>query len=122
MPNIIIPKIKNVIFSGPVTTVLWEDNTKTQARAMDGVTMEPEVGLALCIAKKIYKSQNQYRKAVKAWFAASEKNNKKKTVKSDKKTKKTTSTAKKETKAKKTTSTEKKETKAKKVTIKPDNK
>ena len=123
MPNIIIPKIKNVIFSGPVTTVLWEDNTKTQARAMDGVTMEPEVGVALCIAKKIYKSQNQYRKAVKAWLAASEKNNKKKTTtKSDKKTKKTTSTEKKETKAKKTTSTAKKETKAKKVTIKPDNK
>lgn len=115
MPNIIIPKIKNVIFSGPVTTVLWEDNTKTQARAMDGVTMEPEVGVALCIAKKIYGSQNQYRKAVKAWLAAS-----------DKKTKKTTSAEKKTTKAKtktkKTTSTEKKETKAKKVTIKPDNK
>ena len=122
MSNIIIPKIKNVIFSGPVTTVLWEDNTKTQARAMDGVTMEPEVGVALCIAKKIYKTQNQYRKAVKAWFAASEKNNKKKTTKSDKKTKKTTSAVKKETKAKKTASTEKKETKAKKVTIKPDNK
>lgn len=126
MPNIIIPKIKGVIFSGPVTTVLWEDNTKTQARAMDGVTMEPEVGVALCIAKKIYGSQNQYRKAVKAWLAASDKKTKKKTTTSDKKTKKTTSAEKKtteaKTKTKKTTSTEKKETKAKKVTIKPDNK
>lgn len=122
MPNIIIPKIKNVIFSGPVTTVLWEDNTKTQARAMDGVTMEPEVGVALRIAKKIYKSQNQYRKAVKAWLAASDKKTKKNATTSDKKTKKTTSTAKKETKTKKTTSTEKKEVKAKKVTIKTNDK
>ncbi len=50
VPN---PKIKRVIFNDPATIVFWNDGTKTVVKCMEGDTYSPEVGLAMCISKKM---------------------------------------------------------------------
>ena len=47
------PKIKRVIFHDPATIVFWDDGTKTVVKCMEGDTYSKEVGLAMCISKKM---------------------------------------------------------------------
>lgn len=47
------PKIKKVIFNDPATVVLWNDGTKTVVKCMEGDTFSQEMGLAMCICKKV---------------------------------------------------------------------
>lgn len=37
-------KAKQVIFNGPATIVIWEDNSKTVVRCMGGDTLDKEKG------------------------------------------------------------------------------
>lgn len=46
--------IKKVIFHGPATIVIWDDNTKTVVKCMDGDVFDPEKGLAMAISKRIF--------------------------------------------------------------------
>lgn len=46
--------IKKVIFHGPATIVIWDDNTKTIVKCMDGDEFDPEKGLAMAISKRIF--------------------------------------------------------------------
>lgn len=65
-----LPGIKNVIFSGPCTIVLWEDGTKTVVRCEKDV-LDPEKGLAMAIAKKALgtnKSGSNYYDIFKKWL------------------------------------------------------
>lgn len=65
-----LPGIKNVIFSGPCTIVLWEDGTKTIVRC-DKDVLDPEKGLAMAIAKKALgtnKSGSNYYDIFKKWL------------------------------------------------------
>lgn len=47
------PEIKNVIFSGPCTIVLWSDGDKTIVRCREDDTFDKEKGLAMAISKKM---------------------------------------------------------------------
>lgn len=48
-----MPKIKKVIYSNPVTIVIWDDGTKTKSRC-DAEDMYDELtGFMLCVFKKI---------------------------------------------------------------------
>ena len=47
------PEIKNVIFSGPCTIVLWSDGDKTIVRCGEDDTFDKEKGLAMAISKKM---------------------------------------------------------------------
>lgn len=60
-------KIKVVHFSGPVTTVIWEDGTKSQVRCQEGDTFDPEKGLALAIAKKALGNKGSWYDDIKKW-------------------------------------------------------
>ena len=69
-----LPDIKNVIFSGPCTIVLWEDGTKTVVRCNNDV-LDPEKGLAMAIAKKAMgtnKSGSNYYDIFKKWLPKAE--------------------------------------------------
>lgn len=69
-----LPDIKNVIFSGPCTIVLWEDGTKTVVRCNNDV-LDPEKGLAMAIAKKAMgtnKSGSNYYDIFKQWLPKEE--------------------------------------------------
>jgi hypothetical protein len=68
------PGIKNVIFSGPCTIVLWEDGTKTIVRC-EKDALDPEKGLAMAIAKKALgtnKSGSNYYDIFKKWLPKDE--------------------------------------------------
>ena len=67
------PTIKNVIFSGPATIVLWSDGDKTIVKKSDcEAEMEQEKGLAMAIIKKAYKDAGKegsyFRRIFGAWI------------------------------------------------------
>lgn len=43
--------IKKVIFNDPATIVFWKDGTKTIVKCQEGVTFDPEKGLAMAISR-----------------------------------------------------------------------
>lgn len=57
--------IKKVIFNGRATIVIWEDNTKTIVRCMEGVEPDKWTGLAMCIAKRLY--GHNFKKEFRKW-------------------------------------------------------
>jgi hypothetical protein len=48
-----VPRPRDVIFNAPATIVLWDDDTKTVVKLMEGEEFNPEVGLAMCFCKKV---------------------------------------------------------------------
>ena len=47
-------EVKKVIYSGPCTIVIWADDSKTIVRCQYGDTYSKEVGLLMCLAKKVW--------------------------------------------------------------------
>lgn len=54
------PHPKRVIFSGPATTILWKDGTKTTVKCSDEDVWEDEVGIAMCYLKKLLGNKGNY--------------------------------------------------------------
>jgi len=48
---------ERVIYNDPATIVFWKDGTKTVVKCMEGDMYNPEVGLAMCVCKKLYGSK-----------------------------------------------------------------
>ena len=59
-PDRIIPEIKDVIFNGPATIVLWKDGTKTVVKAQEGEVIDYEKGMAMAIAKRMLGNKGSY--------------------------------------------------------------
>lgn len=70
-------KYKKIIYSNGVTTVLWEDGTKTTVRAAEGEIPDPGAGIAYAFMKKALGNKNGHnkvlRKEVPAVLAAEKK-------------------------------------------------
>lgn len=66
-----IPEIKRVIFSGPCTIVIWEDGTKTIVRCQNE-EFDPEKGLAMAFAKKLFGNKGKYYDNFKKWLPKEE--------------------------------------------------
>lgn len=64
--------IKNVIFNDPATIVFWMDGTKTVVKTQDDDIFDPEKGLAMAIAKKVYGNQGNYYNKLKKWLPEKE--------------------------------------------------
>ena len=62
-----LPEIKNVKFNGPATIVFWADGTKTVVKCQDGDNYSKEVGLAMCIVKKVFGNTSKYNDIFKKW-------------------------------------------------------
>ena len=62
-----LPEIKNVKFNGPATIVFWADGTKTVVKCQDGDDYSEEVGLAMCIVKKVFGNKSKYNDIFKKW-------------------------------------------------------
>ena len=65
--------IKNVIFSGPATIVIWSDGDKTIVKKSDcEAEMDKEKGLAMAIIKKAYKDAGKegsyFRRIFGTWI------------------------------------------------------
>ena len=59
--------IKDVIFNDPATIVFWADGTKTVVKCQEGDEFDPEKGLTMAIAKKVYGNKGHYFETVKKW-------------------------------------------------------
>lgn len=58
--------IKKVIFNEPATIVFWLDGTKTVVKA-ENEYFDPEKGLAMAIAKKVYGNKGSYFNQIRKW-------------------------------------------------------
>lgn len=61
-------QIKNVIFNNPATIVLWKDGTKTVVKCQENDTYNPEMGLAMCIIKKMCGNKGNYNEVFNKWI------------------------------------------------------
>lgn len=59
----VLPTIKQIIVNPPATIIIWGDDSKTVSKTTDEAYFDPEVGVAMCIAKKYFGSRNQLLKA-----------------------------------------------------------
>lgn len=64
----IYDKIKDVKFANPATIVFWKDGTKTVVKAQGDEEYIPEVGLAMCICKKVMGNTRDYYRVFKHWM------------------------------------------------------
>ena len=69
-PTNYLPEIKNVKFNGPATIVFWADGTKTVVKCQDGDDYSKEVGLAMCIVKKVFGNTSKYNDVFKKWCSS----------------------------------------------------
>lgn len=60
-------EIKDVIFNDPATIVFWADGTKTVVKCQEGDEFDPEKGLTMAIAKKVYGNKGSYCNKIKKW-------------------------------------------------------
>lgn len=81
--------IKSIKFNTTkkVTTVLFKDGTRIMTKATASDTFNPEVGLAMCIMKKLYGTRSNYKRVVATAMKNNEKSNKRIKEKADKKQK-----------------------------------
>lgn len=64
-----VPDIKDVIFNPPATIVLWADGTKTVVKCQENEgEYSKEVGLAMCICKKVYGNKGNYNNIFKKFI------------------------------------------------------
>lgn len=59
--------IKNVIFNGPATIVMWVDGSKTVVKC-ENEAFDPEKGLAMAISKKFFGNNGSYYDQFKKWI------------------------------------------------------
>lgn len=65
-------EIKNVIFNDPATIVFWADGSKTVVKCGEGEIFDPEKGLAMAIAKRVYGDKGRYYGTFKKWLPKEE--------------------------------------------------
>ena len=63
-------EIKDVIYNDPATIVFWKDGTKTVVKCQKdkGDTYNPELGLAMCIIKKLSGNKGNYNDVFNKWL------------------------------------------------------
>lgn len=71
--NMIIPGIKNVFFNEVkrTTTVVFIDHTSVIVKCTDNDKFDPEMGLAMALARKCFGSRSKLQKAVAKWVKTS---------------------------------------------------
>lgn len=65
--------IKDVIHHDPATIVYWCDGTKTVVKCGYNDIYDPEKGLAMAIAKKVFGNEGNYYNQFKKWLPKEEK-------------------------------------------------
>lgn len=58
-------EIDRVIFNNPATIVFWKGGDKTVVKCMDGDAYSKEVGLAMCVCKRVF--GDKYHRVFKDW-------------------------------------------------------
>ena len=56
--------IEKLFFNGSTTIVMWTDGTKTVVQPTEGEKFDPEIGIAMAIARKLFGSRHKFDKFV----------------------------------------------------------
>jgi len=67
LPTLKKSDIKQVIHNNPATIVIWSDGSKTVVKCQDGDTYSEELGLAMCICKKVFSNKGNFNEVFKEW-------------------------------------------------------
>lgn len=70
LPKFDKSEIKDVKYNDPATIVFWKDGTKTVVKCQKdkGDTYNPELGLAMCIIKKMCDNKGNYNDVFNKWL------------------------------------------------------
>lgn len=60
-------EIKKVHFNDPATIVLWADGTKTVVKCGEEDIYDPQTGLLMCMAKKMYGNTGKFNDILREW-------------------------------------------------------
>lgn len=63
----LFPEIKQVIFNGPATVVIWSDDVKTVVKCQEGDIFDREKGIAMAICKRLYGNESNFNNMIKKW-------------------------------------------------------
>lgn len=64
--------IKKVYFNDPATVVLWADGTKTVVKCGEEDIYDPQTGLLMCMAKKMYGNNGKFNDILREWLPEEE--------------------------------------------------
>ena len=64
--------IKKVYFNDPATVVLWKDGTKTVVKCSEEDVYDPQTGLLMCMAKKMYGNNGKFNDILREWLPEEE--------------------------------------------------
>lgn len=64
--------VKKVIFNDPATIVFWSDGSKTVVKCSENDIYDPEKGLAMAFAKKMFGNDNSFHKLFAEWLPKEE--------------------------------------------------
>lgn len=59
-----------------ITTILWDDGTKTFSKTKEGEVFDYEIGVAMAFVKKFFKSRNDFKKIIEEAANKSKEKNK----------------------------------------------
>lgn len=59
--------IKDCIFNGPATIIIWSDNTKTIVKCRKDVPYDREKAFMAAYMKKLFGNGNGFKKEIKRW-------------------------------------------------------
>lgn len=62
-----LPEIKKIIYSGPKTIILWDDNTKTIVSCSEAEinNFDPYMGFCAAVTKKLFGTNSNIKKTIK---------------------------------------------------------
>lgn len=63
----LFPEIKQVIFNGPATVVIWSDDVKTVVKCQEGDIFDREKGISMAICKRLYGNESNFNNLIKKW-------------------------------------------------------
>ena len=61
-------QIERVIYNPPATIVFWKDGTKSVVKCREDDIFDPEKGLTMAIAKKVYGNKYDYYNTIRKWL------------------------------------------------------
>lgn len=64
--------IEKVIFNDPATIVFWADGTKTVVKCGEGDVYDYQIGLLMCIAKKVFGNKGKFNDILREWIPEEE--------------------------------------------------
>lgn len=65
--NVFPDDIVDVIYNPPATVIHWSDKTKTVVKCSADDEYDPLTGFLLCVTKRAFGNENEYKKVLKKW-------------------------------------------------------